>query len=60
MTLDPGSKIRYLLADGKEREMGFLDGHETPDFTRFEERLREGEEARSDRRNCSLFFRRQF
>ena len=39
--LRPGSKIRYLLADGKGRAMGFLDGNETPDFSRYEEMLRE-------------------
>ncbi|MEK6779372.1 MAG: DNA polymerase domain-containing protein [Candidatus Deferrimicrobiota bacterium] len=44
VTLRPGSKIRYLLADGKGRAMGFLDGNETPDFTRYEEMLREAEE----------------
>jgi DNA polymerase-2 len=43
VTLRPGSKIRYLLADGKGRAMGFLDGNETPDFTRYEEMLREAE-----------------
>ncbi|MDA8121656.1 MAG: hypothetical protein M0Z38_03715, partial [Deltaproteobacteria bacterium] len=42
--LRPGSKIRYLLADGKGRAMGFLDGNETPDFARYEEMLREAEE----------------
>ncbi len=43
--LRPGSKIRYLLADGKGRAMGFLDGNETPDFARYEAMLREtGEE----------------
>jgi DNA polymerase-2 len=43
--LRPGSKIRYLLADGKGRAMGFLDGSETPDFARYEAMLREaGEE----------------
>ncbi|MBI5342058.1 MAG: hypothetical protein HZB63_01825 [Deltaproteobacteria bacterium] len=40
----PGSKIRYLLADGKGRAMGFLDGNEMPDFSRYEEMLREAEE----------------
>jgi len=44
VTLRPGSKIRYLLADGKGRAMGFLDGNETPDFARYEEMLREAEE----------------
>lgn len=44
VALRPGSKIRYLLADGKGRAMGFLDGDETPDFTRYEEMLREAEE----------------
>jgi DNA polymerase-2 len=44
VTLRPGSKIRYLLADGKGRAMGFLDGNETPDFPRYEEMLREAEE----------------
>ena len=39
--LRPGSKIRYLLADGKGRAVGFLDGNETPDFSRYEEMLRE-------------------
>lgn len=39
--LRPGSKIRYLLADGKGRAMGFLDGNEIPDFSRYEEMLRE-------------------
>ena len=39
--LRPGSKIRYLLADGKGRAMGFLDGNETPDVSRYEEMLRE-------------------
>jgi hypothetical protein len=43
VTLRPGSKIRYLLADGKGRAMGFLNGNETPDFTRYEEMLREAE-----------------
>lgn len=42
--LRPGSKIRYLLADGKGRAMGFLDGNEMPDFSRYEEMLREAEE----------------
>jgi DNA polymerase-2 len=43
--LRPGSKIRYLLADGKGRAMGFLDGNETPDFARYEAMLQEaGEE----------------
>jgi DNA polymerase-2 len=43
--LRPGSKIRYLLADGKGRAMGFLDGNEIPDFARYEAMLREtGEE----------------
>ncbi|HEY5190986.1 MAG TPA: DNA polymerase domain-containing protein, partial [Candidatus Deferrimicrobium sp.] len=42
--LRPGSKIRYLLADGKGRAMGFLDGNETPNFARYEEMLREAEE----------------
>jgi DNA polymerase-2 len=43
--LRPGSKIRYLLADGKGRAMGFLDGNETPDFAWYEAMLREtGEE----------------
>jgi DNA polymerase-2 len=41
VSLRPGSKIRYLLADGKGRAMGFLDGNETPDFSRYEEMLRE-------------------
>ncbi len=44
VALRPGSKIRYLLADGKGRAMGFLDGNETLDFTRYEEMLREAEE----------------
>ncbi len=44
VTLRPGSKIRYLLADGKGRSLGFLDGNETPDFARYEEMLREAEE----------------
>jgi DNA polymerase-2 len=44
VTLRPGSKIRYMLADGKGRAMGFLDGSETPDLTRYEEMLREAEE----------------
>lgn len=39
--LRPGSKIRYLLADGGGRAMGFLDGTETPDVPRYEEMLRE-------------------
>ncbi len=39
--LRPGSKIRYLLADGKGRAMGFLDGNETPDISRYEDMLRE-------------------
>ncbi len=42
--LRPGSKIRYLLADGKGRAIGFLDGSETPDLDRYEEMLREAEE----------------
>jgi DNA polymerase-2 len=43
--LRPGSKIRYLLADGTGRAIGFLDGNETPDFARYEAMLREtGEE----------------
>ena len=43
--LRPGSKIRYLLADGKGRAMGFLDGNETLDFARYEAMLQEaGEE----------------
>ena len=41
VTLRPGSKIRYLLADGSGRAMGFLDGTETPDVPRYEEMLRE-------------------
>lgn len=41
VSLRPGSKIRYLLADGKGRAMGFLEGSETPDFPRYEEMLRE-------------------
>jgi hypothetical protein len=40
VTLRPGSKIRYLLADGNGWAMEFLDGNETPDFTRHEEMLR--------------------
>jgi DNA polymerase-2 len=42
--LRPGSKIRYLLADGKGRAMGFLDGNETPDLARYEAMLREAAE----------------
>jgi DNA polymerase-2 len=41
VTLRPGSKIRYLLADRSGRAMGFLDGTETPDVPRYEEMLRE-------------------
>ena len=41
VTLRPGSKIRYLLADRGGRAMGFLDGTETPDAGRYEEMLRE-------------------
>ncbi|HEX7520182.1 MAG TPA: DNA polymerase domain-containing protein, partial [Candidatus Deferrimicrobium sp.] len=41
VTLRPGSKIRYLLADRSARAMGFLDGTETPDVGRYEEMLRE-------------------
>lgn len=45
VTLRPGSKIRYLLADHGGRAAGFLDGNETPDFAQYEEMLREvGEE----------------
>lgn len=44
VALRPGSKIRYLLADGKGRAMGFLDGNETPDFALYEKMLREAEE----------------
>ncbi|MBI5576308.1 MAG: hypothetical protein HY896_08085 [Deltaproteobacteria bacterium] len=44
VALRPGSKIRYLLADGKGRAMGFLDGNETPDLPRYEEMLSEAEE----------------
>jgi len=40
VTLRPGSKIRYLLADRGGRAMGFLDGTETPDVGRYEEMLR--------------------
>ncbi|MGZ8450255.1 MAG: DNA polymerase domain-containing protein, partial [Candidatus Deferrimicrobiaceae bacterium] len=40
VTLRPGSKIRYLLADRGGRAMGFLDGTETPDVERYEEMLR--------------------
>ena len=39
--LRPGSKIRYLLADRGGRAIGFLDGTETPDVTRYEAMLRE-------------------
>ncbi len=39
--LRPGSKIRYVLADHGGRAAGFLDGNETPDFTRYEEMARE-------------------
>ena len=43
--LRPGTKIRYLLADGGGRAIGFLDGTETPDLARYERMLREaGEE----------------
>jgi len=42
--LRPGSKIRYLLADGKGRAMGFLDGNETPDSTKYEAMLLEAAE----------------
>jgi len=41
VSLRPGSKIRFMLADGKGRAMGFLDGSETPDLSRYEEMLRE-------------------
>lgn len=41
VTLRPGSKIRYLLADRGGRAMGFLDGTETPDVGRYEEMLRD-------------------
>lgn len=50
VTLRPGSKIRYLLADRGGRAMGFLDGTETPDAARYEEMLREA----ADELLCAL------
>jgi DNA polymerase-2 len=44
VTLRAGSKIRYLLAEGKGRAMGFLDGSESPDLAKYEEMLREAAE----------------
>jgi DNA polymerase-2 len=44
VSLRPGSKIRYLLADRSGCAMGFLDGTETPDVPRYEEMLREAAE----------------
>ena len=48
VTLRPGSKIRYLLADRGGRAMGFLDGTETPDVPRYEAMLREAADELMD------------
>jgi DNA polymerase-2 len=48
VTLRPGSKIRYVLADRGGRAVGFLDGTETPDVARYEEMLREAADELMD------------
>jgi DNA polymerase-2 len=48
VALRPGSRIRYLLVDGGEKQhgraAGFLDGSESPDLDRYEAMLREAAE----------------